>query len=69
MNEDQYWEETQSRYVAEQQAAFYEWLGWFDFGMRAVDRMEKSSHPDEQKAAEWFRRHMQKVWETRPTEF
>lgn len=69
MTEDEYQEEQRERYAAEQQAAFYEWLGWFEFGQRALDRMEKSSHADERKAAEWFHRHLQKVWETRPLEF
>ncbi len=69
MTEEQYLDEERERYSAEQQAAFYDWLSVFDFGQRALDRMQKSSHPDEQKAAEWFERHLQKAWETRPLEF
>lgn len=69
MTEEEHQEEERARYEHEQQCAFYDWLSVFDFGQRALDRMEKSSHPDEQKAAEWFSRHLQKVWETRPTEF
>lgn len=49
--------------------AFYDWLSVFDFGQRALDRMQHSNHPDERKAAEWFERHLQKAWETRPLDF
>jgi len=62
-------EEQQAQYEYEQQTAFYNWLSVFEFGQRALDRMQKSKNKDEQKAAEWLERHLQKVWETRPTEF
>lgn len=61
--------EQQAQHEYEQQAAFYDWLSVFEFGQRALDRMQKSKNKDEQKAAEWFERHLQKVWETRPIEF
>lgn len=66
MNEE---EERQAQYEYEQQSAFYDWLSIFDFGQRALDRMQKSTNKDERTAAEWFERHLQKVWETRPTVF
>ncbi len=69
MTEEEHQEEERARYEYEQQCAFYDWLSTFEFGQRALDRMQKSSHPDEQKAAEWFERHLQKAWETRPLVF
>jgi len=66
MTEEEHFEECREQ---ERYAAFLDWLSVFEFGQRALDRMQHDKHPDVRNAAEWFERHLQKAWETRPLDF